>query len=77
LSLGEIEHSNFSGCLENLTVSFNKKLWAINWTYMTIPPLTVTAALTGISLPFSSFAFATLNTDRADEVTMKIVASTK
>jgi hypothetical protein len=46
-------------------------------THMTIPLLAVTAALMGISRSFSSFAFVTLNTERTDEVTMKIVASTK
>ena len=46
-------------------------------THMTTPLRVVTAALTGISLPFSSFAFVTLNTERTDEVTMKIIASAK
>jgi hypothetical protein len=46
-------------------------------THTTIPLRAVTAALTGISWPFSSFAFVTVNTERSDEVTMKIVASTK
>jgi hypothetical protein len=77
LSLGRIEHSNFSGFLENLTLSFKEQLWAIVRAYTRSPSLTVTAALTGISLPFSSFAFVTLNTERTDEATMKSVASTK
>jgi len=46
-------------------------------THMMTPLRPVTAALTGISQSFSSFAFATLNTERTDEMTMRIVASTK
>jgi len=46
-------------------------------THMEIPLRAVTTALTGISWPFSSFAFVTLNTERTDEANMKIVASTK
>jgi hypothetical protein len=46
-------------------------------THMMTPLRAVTAPLTGISWPFSSFAFATLNTERTDEMRMKIVASTK
>lgn len=76
LSLGRIEHSNSSGCLENRTLSL-KWYGPITWTHMTIPRSAVTAALTGISCPFSSFAFVTLNTVSTDEITMKIVASTK
>ena len=44
---------------------------------MTIPDRTVIAALTGISLSFSSLAFMTLNIERTDEVTINRVASTK
>jgi len=46
-------------------------------THMTIPLWAVTAALTGISWSFSSFAFITSNTERTDEAIMKIVAETQ
>jgi hypothetical protein len=77
LSLGRMEHSNFSGWLKNPNLSFKNHLQTITRAYITIPFRAVTAALTGISLSFSSFAFVTLNMERTDEATMKRVASTK
>ena len=78
LSLGTIEHANFSGYLENATVtlSIKKHLWEIQ-TYATIPLRTVTSPLTVISLPLSSFALVTLNAERTEAITMNSVASTK
>jgi hypothetical protein len=63
---------------KNPTLSFQEAvMMGDDRTHTTIPLRTVTAALTGISWPFSCFAFVTVNTERTDEVTMKIVASTK
>jgi hypothetical protein len=63
--------------LKNPNLSFKTHVHAITRAYTTIPVRAVTAALTGISLSFSSFAFVTLNMERTDEVTIKRVASTK
>jgi hypothetical protein len=77
LSLGRIEHSNLSGCLQNQTLSFGMHMQTIIPTYTKSLRRTNAVASTGISLPFLSVAFVTLNTDRTDEVTVKIAASTK
>src|SRR6266478_1719501 len=77
LSLGRIEHSNLSGCLQNRTLSFRKQFKVTMPTYTKSLRRTYAAALTGISLPFSSLAFVTLYTESTDEVTAKIAASTK
>ena len=63
--------------LNNPNLSFKTRVQTIIRAYTTIPVRTVTAALTGISLPFSSIAFVTLNMERTDEATIKRVASTK
>ena len=63
--------------MSKILLSFRKQSSVIIRTYMTTPRSTVTAALTGISFPFSSFAFVTLNTESTDEVKMKVSASTK
>jgi hypothetical protein len=76
LSLGKIEHSNFFGWLGNRTISFKERFGPRSRTYTT-GPSSMAATLTGISWPFSSFAFVTLNTESTDEVTMNIVASAK
>src|SRR5260370_29419047 len=75
-SLGAIEHANFFGCLRRSDGGSQLRDEFIRdepKTYMTIPLETVTSALTGISLPFSSFALVTLNADRTEEETMKSV----
>ena len=78
LSLGVIEHSNFSGCLFRIPrCQLREVLLSDDLTYTTIALRTLVAAVTGISWPFSSFAFLILNTERTDEATMKSVASTK
>jgi hypothetical protein len=77
LSLGRIEHWNSPRCLEIRTLSYEMQLWSRIWTYATARRSVDTATLTGISLPLWSFAFATLNTDRTDEATMKIIASAR
>ena len=69
-----MEHSNLSGCLESSIL--RSGLWKRIWTYKTGAEPGGIATLTGISLPFLSFAFVTLNTERIDETTMKIVDST-
>jgi hypothetical protein len=78
-SLEAIEHANFLGCLRRSDGNSQLREALISdepETYTTIPLKTVTSALTGISLPFSSFALVTLNVDRTEETTMKSVAST-
>ena len=77
LSLGRMEHSNLSGCLENPTLNLKKQLWERKCTYMRTPVPGAIATSTGISFPFSSFAIFTSNTERIDEATRKSVASTR
>jgi hypothetical protein len=58
---------------ENPTISFQEAVIMdddLAKTHMMIPLLAVTAAFTGISWSFASFAFVTLNTERTDEVAM-------
>ena len=79
-SLETIEHANFLGCLGRSDGDSQLREAFMSdepRTYTRIPPKTVISALTGISLPFSSFALVTLNADRTEEATMKSVASTK
>jgi hypothetical protein len=80
LSREAIEHANVLGCLRRSDGGNSQLREAFisdePKTYTTTPLKTVTSALTGISLPFSSFAFVTLNADRTEEATMKSVAST-
>jgi hypothetical protein len=78
-SLEAIEHANFLGCLGRSDGDSQLREAFISdepKTYTRIPLKAVTSALTGISLPFSSFALVTLNADRTEEATMKSVAST-
>lgn len=77
LSLGRIEHWNSSRCLEIRTFSHKMQLWSEVITYTATRRSVDAAALTGISLPFWSFAFTTSNTDRTDEVARKIMASAR
>ena len=77
LSLGRMEHSNLSGCLESPVLSFKKQLWVRTWAYTMISRVGSIATLTETSFPFSSFAFVTLNTERIDDATMKSVDSTR
>jgi len=58
-------------------LSFKKQLWTRIRTYTTNPWSVANPSSTGISWPYSSLAFVTLNIERTDEETMKIVASTK
>jgi hypothetical protein len=80
-----LEESNIQTSLVVFTEKSNSQLQKVAMmtnddlarTHITIPLRAVTAALMGISWPLSSFACVTLNTVRTDEMTMKIVASTK
>jgi len=74
LSLGIIEHSNLSGCLESPVLSFKKKLNGEEIDLHGGPAIT---SYRDLDRDFVSVAFVTLNTEIIDDVTMKTSASTK